>query len=74
MMAAQLKEATMDPKKRTLLRVVLLEDEKKNTEKSVDRLMGTKPKRALPSFSSAPDSPTGRRRLLSVLFPFITAR
>jgi topoisomerase-4 subunit B len=43
MMAAQLKETTMDPKKRTLLRVVLLEDEKKNTEKSVERLMGTKP-------------------------------
>jgi topoisomerase IV subunit B len=43
MMAAQLKETTMDPKKRALLRVVLLEDEKKNTEKSVERLMGTKP-------------------------------
>jgi topoisomerase IV subunit B len=43
MMAAQLKETTMDPKKRTLLRVVLLEEEKKNTEKSVERLMGTKP-------------------------------
>ena len=43
MMAAQLKETTMDPKKRTLLRVVLMEDEKKNTEKSVERLMGTKP-------------------------------
>jgi topoisomerase-4 subunit B len=43
MMAAQLKETTMDPKKRTLLRVVLLEDAKKETEKSVERLMGTKP-------------------------------
>jgi topoisomerase IV subunit B len=43
MMAAQLKETTMDPRKRTLLRVVLLEDEKKSTEKSVERLMGTKP-------------------------------
>ena len=43
MMAAQLKETTMDPKKRTLLRVVLLEDQKKDTEKSVERLMGTKP-------------------------------
>ena len=43
MMAAQLKETTMDPKKRTLLRVVLLEDAKKDTEKSVERLMGTKP-------------------------------
>jgi topoisomerase-4 subunit B len=43
MMAAQLKETTMDPKKRTLLRVVLLPDAAKDTEKSVERLMGTKP-------------------------------
>jgi topoisomerase-4 subunit B len=43
MMAAQLKETTMDPKKRTLLRVVLLADAQKETEKSVERLMGTKP-------------------------------
>jgi topoisomerase-4 subunit B len=43
MMAAQLKETTMDPKKRTLLRVVLLADDRKDTEKSVERLMGTKP-------------------------------
>jgi topoisomerase IV subunit B len=43
MMAAQLKETTMDPKKRTLLRVVLLADAQKDTEKSVERLMGTKP-------------------------------
>jgi len=43
MMAAQLKETTMDPKKRTLLRVVLVADEHKATEKSVERLMGTKP-------------------------------
>jgi topoisomerase IV subunit B len=43
MMAAQLKETTMDPKKRTLLRVVLLADDQKATEKSVERLMGTKP-------------------------------
>jgi topoisomerase-4 subunit B len=42
MMAAQLKETTMDPKKRTLLRVVLLADDRKDTEKSVERLMGTK--------------------------------
>jgi DNA gyrase B subunit, carboxyl terminus len=33
----------MDSKKRTLLRVGLLEDAKKDTEKSVERLMGTKP-------------------------------
>ncbi|NWG22930.1 MAG: DNA topoisomerase IV subunit B [Pseudorhodoplanes sp.] len=43
MMASQLKETTMDPKKRTLLRVVLVEDERSKTEKSVDQLMGTKP-------------------------------
>jgi len=42
MMAAQLKETTMDPKKRTLLRVVLLAEDRKDTEKSVERLMGTK--------------------------------
>jgi topoisomerase IV subunit B len=43
MMAAQLKETTMDPRKRTLLRVMLLADDRKDTEKSVERLMGTKP-------------------------------
>ena len=43
MMAAQLKETTMDPRKRTVLRVMLLPDDQKATEKSVERLMGTKP-------------------------------
>jgi topoisomerase-4 subunit B len=42
MMANQLKETTMDPRKRTLLRVVLLTDDRKDTESSVERLMGTK--------------------------------
>jgi topoisomerase-4 subunit B len=42
MMAAQLKETTMDPKKRSLLKVVLLTDDKRDTAKSVERLMGTK--------------------------------
>ena len=42
MMAAQLKETTMDPGKRTLLRVVLLEKEIKPTSRAVERLMGTK--------------------------------
>ena len=42
MMASQLKETTMDPKKRALLRVVLVTDDRKDTEKSVERLMGTK--------------------------------
>ena len=43
MMAAQLKETTMDPKRRTLLRVVLLADAREATADSVERLMGTKP-------------------------------
>jgi topoisomerase-4 subunit B len=43
MMANQLKETTMDPKKRTLLKVMLLDAEKPGTAKSVDQLMGTKP-------------------------------
>src|SRR5579859_1496728 len=43
MMAAQLKETTMDPKKRTLLQVKVVEDERKNTDRSVERLMGNKP-------------------------------
>jgi topoisomerase IV subunit B len=42
MMAAQLKETTMDPAKRTLLRVTLVADDRKDAEKSVERLMGTK--------------------------------
>ena len=42
MMAAQLKETTMDPGKRTLLRVVLAEKDRKATANSVERLMGTK--------------------------------
>jgi topoisomerase-4 subunit B len=41
MMAAQLKETTMDPKKRTLLRVEVLDDEDA-TKSAVDSLMGTK--------------------------------
>jgi topoisomerase-4 subunit B len=42
MMAMQLKETTMDPKKRALLKVMLLTDDRKDTENSVERLMGTK--------------------------------
>jgi len=42
MMAAQLKETTMDPKKRTLLRVEIVA-EADATRASVDALMGTKP-------------------------------
>src|SRR5471030_2206725 len=43
MMPAQLKETTMDPAKRTLLRVVLLTEDREGTADSVERLMGTKP-------------------------------
>jgi topoisomerase IV subunit B len=42
MMAHQLKETTMDPRKRTLLRVRVVEDERKETDRSVERLMGAK--------------------------------
>jgi topoisomerase-4 subunit B len=42
MMAHQLKETTMDPRKRTLLRVDVL-DEETATKSAVDALMGTKP-------------------------------
>jgi len=43
MMAAQLKETTMDPKKRTLLQVAVDETDPESTKASVDALMGTKP-------------------------------
>jgi topoisomerase IV subunit B len=42
MMAHQLKETTMDRKKRTLLQVRIADDDRKATAKSVERLMGNK--------------------------------
>jgi topoisomerase-4 subunit B len=42
MMAAQLKETTMDPSKRTLLKVTLADADIKATASSVERLMGNK--------------------------------
>jgi topoisomerase-4 subunit B len=42
MMAAQLKETTMDPTKRTLLKVMLADKDIKSTAKAVERLMGAK--------------------------------
>jgi topoisomerase-4 subunit B len=43
MMPAQLKETTMDPRTRTLLRVQVLEGMEAETKDSVERLMGAKP-------------------------------
>jgi topoisomerase-4 subunit B len=43
MMPGQLKETTMDPRKRTLLRVVVEADDQEATRESVNKLMGTKP-------------------------------
>ena len=43
MLASQLKETTMDPRKRTLLRVEVDESDPEGTKSAVDALMGTKP-------------------------------
>ncbi len=43
MLPAQLKETTMDPKTRSLLRAVILPEEWKGTSEQVERLMGNKP-------------------------------
>lgn len=43
MLPAQLKETTMDPRRRTLLRVVVDQDSRPATGEAVDRLMGNKP-------------------------------
>ena len=43
MLPAQLKETTMNPETRTLLRVELSEDERKVVTRAVDQLMGNKP-------------------------------
>ncbi len=43
MMAAQLKETTMDPAKRTLLQVQVLNEDREDTADCVERLMGNKP-------------------------------
>ncbi len=43
MLPAQLKETTMDPASRTLLRVVVREEEREAADDVISRLMGTKP-------------------------------
>ena len=43
MMASQLKETTMDPRRRTLLKVVIDGEEREETADCVERLMGNKP-------------------------------
>jgi topoisomerase IV subunit B len=43
MMPAQLKETTMDPKRRSLLRVAVVERAREDTSDTVERLMGVKP-------------------------------
>ena len=43
MMAKQLKETTMDPKNRTLLKVIVDSEERAETSDCVERLMGNKP-------------------------------
>jgi topoisomerase-4 subunit B len=43
MLPAQLKETTMDPKTRSLLRVVLVREDWEGTSEQVERLMGNKP-------------------------------
>ena len=44
---AQLKETTMDPSKRSLLRVTIAQNDEKSTGRLVDDLMGRKPERRL---------------------------
>ena len=62
MLPSQLKETTMDPTKRTLLRVELKEDERATTADAVERLMGTQARGALRLHQRA-GAVRGRERL-----------
>src|ERR1700759_2908643 len=64
MMPAQLKETTMDPATRTLLRVVLLADDREGTADSVERLMGNKAESRFPFISDKAEF--AREELLDV--------
>ncbi len=55
MMPAQLKETTMNPAKRTMLRVALLADDREDTADSVERLMGTKAEARFAFISETPE-------------------
>src|SRR5262249_7210272 len=44
MLPAQLKETTMDPRKRGLLQVILREEDERETQLCVENLMGNEPK------------------------------
>jgi len=57
MMAAQLKETTMDPSKRMLLKVMLAEKDTKATAKSVENLMAPKRNPASRLSRRTPNSP-----------------
>ncbi len=72
MMAAQLKETTMDPKKRTLLRVVAPRRRSEGDGKFGRTADGHKARsRASPSSRSAPSSPT--RKCLTCDYPYLRA-
>ena len=61
MMPAQLKETTMDPAKRTLLRVEIVEDE--TTGDAVERLMGNKPEARFRFIQERAEFAAGSRHL-----------
>ncbi|QPC44739.1 DNA topoisomerase IV subunit B [Kaustia mangrovi] len=59
MLPAQLKETTMNPATRTLLRVEMLEDEASTTKRVVEQLMGNKPEERFRFISERAEFVTG---------------